>query len=154
MSWQQKCFKLISLSTQPQARFTVYTDASCEVVPPMTQPTVKLCYVLLGHHGSPNTGGYCTVPQEVLGSFADRETYIAHGEALAPLFALHNEPRLCYAVALWFIDNMGVLSSFCKGSSTVADFGCVIHVVLMIQAARKLATWWEHVDSKANTADG
>ena len=36
----------------------------------------------------------------------------------------------------------------------MADFGCVIHAVLMVQASRKLATWWEHVDSKANIADG
>ena len=57
---------------------------------------------------------------------------------------------LCIAHGL----QMKILSSFCKGSSIVADFGCVIHAVLLKQASRKLATWWEHVDSKANIADG
>ena len=55
---------------------------------------------------------------------------------------------------LWFIDNLGVVSSLCKGSSIVFDFGCVIHVLHMMAAARRLAVWWEHVDSKANISDG
>ena len=55
---------------------------------------------------------------------------------------------------LWFIDNLGVVSVLCKGSSVVYDFGCVVHVLHIMCAMRKLAAnWWEHVDSKANVSD-
>ena len=99
-------------------------------------------------------GGFTTVPQAVRGSFADRETYIAQGEAMAPIFALWNEPWLHDAVLLWFIDNLGVVSCLCKGASSVYDFGCVIHGLHMMVAVKSLAVWWEHVDSKANISDG
>ena len=52
------------------------------------------------------------------------------------------------------IDNMGVLASLCKGSSVVADFGCVVHAFLLAAAKLNTRPWFEHVDSKANPADG
>ena len=53
-----------------------------------------------------------------------------------------------------FIDNMGVLASLCKGSSVVADFSCVVHALLLAAAKLNTRPWFEHVDSKANPADG
>ena len=53
-----------------------------------------------------------------------------------------------------FIDNMGVLASLCKGSSVVADFGCVVHALLLADAKLNTRSWFEHVVSKANPADG
>ena len=53
-----------------------------------------------------------------------------------------------------FIDNMGVLASLCKGSSVIADFGCVVHALLLAAAKLNTRPWFEHVDSKANPADG
>ena len=35
---------------------------------------------------------------------------------------------------LWFLDNLGVVSCLCKGSSTVADVGCIIHAFLLKSA--------------------
>jgi len=55
---------------------------------------------------------------------------------------------------LWFIDNLGVLSCLCNGSSTVADISCIVHATLLAVAGLRSAVWWEHVDSKANLADG
>ena len=95
------------------------------------------------------------MPDRILSSFEPRDTYIAQGEALAPLLAMCREPELFrQASAVIFIDNMGVLASLCKGSSTVADFGCVIHALLLAAARLRTRPWFEHVDSKANPADG
>ena len=66
---------------------------------------------------------------------------------------MFNEPWLRHAVLVWFIDNLGVVSALCKGPSVVYDLGCVIHVLRMMCATRKLATWWGHVDSRATVAD-
>ena len=75
-------------------------------------------------------------------------------KALAPLFALfHEKEFLAQKAVLWFIDNLGVLSCLCKGSSVVADISCLIHASLMGMAALRLQSWYEHVDSKANCSD-
>ena len=144
----------VDLLLRQRPRITVYTDASCELIPPLTKPTVKLCYMILADSGY-RVGGFCTVPDRILDSFQDRETYIAQGEALAPLLAMCREPSAFRnASAVMFIDNMGVLASLCKGSSVVADFGCVVHALLLGAAKLRTRPWFEHVDSKANPADG
>ena len=95
------------------------------------------------------------MPDAIVHSFADRHTYIAHGEAFAPLLALYHESEALRGHSVsWFLDNLGVLSAFCTGSSTVADFGCLIHACLLRFAALQIAAWFEHVDSAANAADG
>ena len=53
-----------------------------------------------------------------------------------------------------FIEIMGVLASLCKCSSVIADFGCVVHALLLAAAKLNARPWFEHVDSKANPADG
>jgi hypothetical protein len=144
----------VDLLLKQRRRITVYTDASCEIIPPRVKPTVKLCYLILCDTGY-KAGGYCTVPDSILDSFQGRETYIAQGEALAPLLAMCREPSAFYSSsAVMFIDNMGVLASLCKGSSVVADFGCVVHAFLLAAAKLNARPWFEHVDSKANPADG
>jgi hypothetical protein len=55
---------------------------------------------------------------------------------------------------MWMLDNLGVLSCLCNGSSAVADIGCVVHAVLLAIAGLGTSAWWEHVDSKANVSDG
>ena len=54
----------------------------------------------------------------------------------------------------WFIDNLGILSALCKGSSTVSDIGCITHAVLFASAAHSCSPWWEHVESAYNASDG
>ena len=135
-------------------RITIYTDASCEVEPPRTGPTVKICYLLIADTGY-RSGGFATLPDEILDSFDSRDTYIAQGEALAPIFCLIHEKKVVYgASVVCYIDKMGVLASLCKGSSVVADFGCVIHALLIAMVRLNVQPWWEHVDSAANPADG
>ena len=74
---------------------------------------------------------------------------------MAPLPAMCREPSAFRSSsAVMFIDNMGVLASLCKGSSVVADFGCVVHALLLADAKLNTRSWFEHVVSKANPADG
>jgi hypothetical protein len=49
---------------------------------------------------------------------------------------------------------MGVLACYTKGSSVVADISCIVHAMLLSSARLRLKSWFEHVDSKANLADG
>jgi hypothetical protein len=58
------------------------------------------------------------------------------------------------ASILWLVDNLGVLSCFCKGSSSIADFGCLIHSILLATAGLDCLTWFDHVQSKDNVSDG
>ena len=52
------------------------------------------------------------------------------------------------------MDNLPLLSALCKGSSSVVDFGCVVHAIHLHVASLGLLAWYEHVDSQANIADG
>ena len=71
------------------------------------------------------------------------------------MFALaHIGPKLRSKSVLWFIDNLGVLSCYCKGASATADIACVVHASLLMMAALRVRSWYEHVDSKANASDG
>merc|ERR1712039_21516 len=56
--------------------------------------------------------------------------------------------------AVFVTDNLGGLSALCKGASTVEDLGCLIHAILLVIAGLRMRAWFEHVDSKANCADG
>ena len=92
---------------------------------------------------------------KVLDIMEQKQTFIADGEALAPLFAIfHEDDILANRAVMWFIDNMGILACFCKGSSVVADISCIIHASLLAMASLRICSWYEHVDSKANIADG
>jgi hypothetical protein len=129
----------------------IYTDASCE--PGQNGLIVKLCYVLIAEEYK--AAGVAKFSDSIFQSFEDRQTFIAHGEAFAPLLALYSEGQfLQNRSILWFIDNLGILSCYCRGSSLVADVGCIIHASLMLQAKLRTVSWYEHVDSKANVADG
>ena len=84
----------------------------------------------------------------------DKATYIAHGEALACTFCCAIEGRsLQNTSAIWFVDNLGVLSCFVKGSSHSADVGAIVYATLLATASLRLRVWWEHVESAANLAD-
>jgi hypothetical protein len=131
----------------------MYTDASCVVEPPKVIPTVRLCYLLFC--GQNARGGIATLSEAFIHSMKEKRTYIAHGEAMAVLLALYHEKEwLLGSSVVWFIDNLGVLSCLCKGSSTVADISCIVHAILLSAASLKTTIWWEHVDSAANGSDG
>ena len=69
---------------------------------------------------------------EILASMTQKQTFIAHGEAFTPFLAVYDEAEFLRGKAvLWLIDNMGVLSCFCKGSSVAADISCIIHASLL-----------------------
>ena len=92
---------------------------------------------------------------DVLNSMEERQTFIAHGEAFAPLFAIHHASALLRGrQVIWMIDNMGVLCCYYKGSSEVADISCITHAALLAMAALRIQSWYEHVESAANLANG
>ena len=150
-----KPWREVPLSPASQLLLHVYTDASCEPDPPRALPKVQLCYLIFDWVSGLRVGGVCRVPDPVLRSFTDRSTYIAQGEALAPLLALVHHPEVFTAAhCLWFLDNLGVLSGLIVGRSTVADFGSLLHAFHLCSAKRGLSNWFEHVDSHANPSDG
>ena len=129
----------------------IYTDAACEQG--KDGFLVNLCFVLID--GSCKLGGRASLPQKILDSMLPKQTYISHGEAFAPLFCLYHAGSLIkQRSVLWFIDNMGVLACYTSGSSVVADISRIVHAMLLCSARLKLKSWFEHVDSKANLADG
>ena len=74
--------------------------------------------------GGYRAGAVATLSDELVASFAPKQTYIAHGEAFAPLFApVEEQDVLRDTLLLMFSDNFGVISCLCKGSSVVHDFG-------------------------------
>ena len=71
----------------------------------------------------------------ILRSFAERHTYIAHGEAFAILFGMSWEQQsLRNCSVIWYTDNLGVLSALCSGYGSVSDFGGVIHAIHLSSA--------------------
>jgi len=148
-----KPFRKVDITFGFRKRITIYTDASCAVEPPKVLPTVRLCYMMFC--GGTSWGGKSVLSDNMLLSMQTKKTFIAHGEALAILWAIfHESKHLSNSSIVWFVDNLGVLSCLCKGSSTVADISCIIHAILLSIAACRAMTWWEHVDSAANAADG
>ena len=141
-------WRTITTTYGMRPRFTIYTDASFD-----SDHGVRLCFVVLSD--SFQTAGISSFTMAILDSMEDKETYIAHGEAFAPLLCLHwLGERLRGSNILWFLDNLGIVSCLCKGSSTVADVGCIIHAFFLKSAALGIQAWYEHVDSKANISDG
>ena len=53
-----------------------------------------------------------------------------------------------------YIDNLGVVGAFSKGASSIGDFDPIVHAVTLASVALNIKTWYEHVDSNANCADG
>ena len=105
----------VNLRPWASSRVTVYTDASCVPQQAPLLPKVEICYLLIA--GETKVGAYAVLQPEIIQAMRAKHTYIAHGEALAVLFALVNEAQVLSGCSgLWFIDNMGVLSSLCKGT--------------------------------------
>jgi hypothetical protein len=92
---------------------------------------------------------------DIIESFDSKQTHIAQGEALAVLFFLYHERNAIRGSSIiHFIDNLGVLSAYCKGSSTLYDIAHIVSAALILEAGLNLRSWKEHVDSGANLADG
>ena len=145
----------IDLHLAPRSRVTIYTDASAAPDARTGAPVVKICYIVLSSALGVRRGGVATLPDSIIKSFNARATYIAIGEAFAILFAIVREEALLdHASVIFFMDNLCVLAALCKGSSTVEDFGCLVHVILLRLARLQTKAWFEYVDSKANIAEG
>ena len=66
----------------------------------------------------------------------------------------HERELLRGAPVVGCVDNLAFLSAVCKGTSSSADFGCLVHALHLHAVRLDLLMWWEHVDSDANIADG
>jgi hypothetical protein len=128
----------------------IYTDAAADGEG--CEQHVTLSFVFLADKWT--RAGRTVLPKETLQSFADRSTYIAHGEAMACLFCLyHMRSWLKGRSVVHFIDNLGVLSAFCRGSSKVGDIAQIVAATLTLETTLGMKSWKEHVDSQANLAD-
>ena len=99
-------------------------------------------------------GGVCDLPKRVIDSFSEKQTYIAEGEALAVFMAVAAVDWLRNGFVVFHVDNLGVVSGMCTGTSSSVDFGGTLVAIHLACAHRCLAPWTEHVDMYANPADG
>ena len=144
--------RLVHLSLPARHRVCMYTDASCEPAPGREFPLVRISYVIMADEYK--AAGCATLPDEMLRGFETRKTFIAHGEAFAVYWALWCERRhLVGSSCIWFIDNLGVVSCLCKGSSTSVDVGAITHGILLAVAGANALIWWGHVESGSNISD-
>ena len=148
-------YRHVSLVPDQMPRRTIYTDASCEPRPPFVRPVVQVSWIVLDAACNVKLGGFTVVPDAVLRSFAERHTYIAQGEAFGPLLAVHfHSDILTCEHLIFFIDNLGTLSAMITGRARIADFGAVVHAFHLSVARLRSTSWFEHVESPANPADG
>lgn len=128
---QLRPLRSVDILLNRRDRLTVYTDAAAEVIPPRILPPVSLCYIIAGDYGT-RVGGIVELSDGIISSFVPKHTYIANGKAFAPLLALVHEQHLFQGASVfWFLDNLAVLPALCKGASKVADFGCLVHAILL-----------------------
>ena len=81
------------------------------------------------------------MPQEVLSAFLHRGTYVAHGEAMAPLLAVFHHPWMfANADVLAFIDNLGICSALC-GMAHNPDIGTILQVLHLWLADLDASLW-------------
>ena len=132
----------------------VYSDASCT---PAAEglPKVQCCCWVTDVALGKVWGAVVAVPDWVLRSFHRRATYIAQGELFGPMLALYwFQAEMRGADLMFFVENLGVLSAAVSGRSTVADVNAPLGGLHLWLAELRCSAWWEHVDSKANPADG
>ena len=128
----------------------IYTDAAAQGDGGDQMVTLSFVYI----SGECKKAGRTVLSRDILQSFQDRSTYIAHGEAMACLFCLyHMRKWLRGQSVVHFIDNLGVLSAFCRGSSKVCDIAHIVTATLTLETTLQMKSWKEHVDSQANLAD-
>ena len=95
------------------------------------------------------------IPWQVLTMFKNRATYIAQGELFAPFLAiLTNLKDAAGQHLLVFCDNLGILSAAVSGRSSVLDVNSLLTGLHLLLTSLRVTSWWEHVDSHANPADG
>ena len=150
-----KPYRRVSLIPDGMPHRVVYTDASCELQPPLTVPVVQVAWIVLDTTHGVSEGGFLVVPDEVIRSFQHRDTYIAQGEAFGPLLAVYFHRHILEkSHTIFFVDNLGVLSALITGHARVADFGTIVHAFHLSMACLKSTCWFEHVESGANPSDG
>ncbi len=143
-------WRIFRFQYQPAVDFVIYTDAAASGEG--LQQLVTLSFVVMSSNFC--RAAKAEMPFEMLDSFENRATYIAQGEAMACLFCMwHMREWLHDVSVIHFIDNLGVLSAMCSGSSNVCDISHIVSATLAIEAALGMRSWKEHVDSKANLAD-
>ena len=150
---REAAFRTIRLASSNTHTAVIYTDASCAPQTPPLLPVVRVCF--LAAVKGELIGRTCLIPNYILRSFGERQTYIAQGEALAPLLALLTIPDILKGShILWFIDNLGVVSAFITGKAKIADFSNLVHIFHLHAVKLRTTSWFEHVDSCANPSDG
>ena len=83
-----------------------------------------------------------------------RRQQIMCAEAPAPLIALHHSTeRLANQQVLWFVDNLGAMSSLVRGSARPEDVGHIASMQATFPAQLSTRVWYEWEDSASNPSD-
>ena len=148
----KRCVRLVP---SEQSRFVVYTDASYGSVKDKSRSVLRLGWVVLDQLSGQAQGWTCDVPTTVMDLLPEQDTYIAYGEAFAPLLCLLQCAEVFKdSSVLMFIDNMGVLCSLVLGHSRAVDLSLPVYATILHVAQIRAKVWFEYVDSCANVADG
>ena len=80
---------------------------------------------------------------------------VMFAEALAPLIALHHSAAgLANQQIVWFVDNLGAMSSLVRRSSRPEDVGHIASMHASLAAQLSTQVWYAWVDSASNPSDG
>ena len=91
---------------------------------------------------------------KVVSRWLPREQQVTCAEALAPLIALHHSAtRLANRQVLWFVDDLGAMSSLVRESARPEDVGhnASMHTTLAAQLSAQI--WYEGVDGASIPSD-
>ena len=100
---------------------------------------LRLCWVLIDPDSSYRKGWVCDVPPEVIAFLPDQHTYIAYGDAFAPMLAIRMlSPELRNIAVMFYIDNLAVLSSLVVGNNRVLDFSWPVYTTQLLRRSIEL----------------
>ena len=143
-----RLFEVIQPVRKP---FLAYSDASWP--DPAEAETNSPCWLFLEPGGAKAFTTKLT--NQVVCRWLPRKQQIMCAEALAPRIALHpSAARLANQQVLWFVDNLGAMSSLIRGAARPED---VVHIASMqatLAAQLSMQVWYECVDSASNPSDG
>ena len=148
--WRQ-----IQLSGDNRRTLHVFGDAAEEPALSGGMPKVTCCFWFVDVTSGIKRGGVSVIPWQVLKLFKNGATCIAQGELFAPFLAiLTNLKDAAGQHLLVFCDNLGILSAAVSGRSSVLDVNSLLTGLHLLLTSLRVTSWWEHVDSHANPADG
>ena len=140
-----------SISLLPVAKhfLRIYTDASFE------DGVLHLGWVIFFPDDRSTIGGTCVVSDAVVAEWKPRKQQIFVGESLAVLLLpLLFAPLFENTDVLWFLDNVGAVTSAVSGSSSAGAVHEISQYASSLRFEHRTNAYFEWVDSLSNPSDG